>query len=107
MNKQTEEIKNDSTKTKISNIIPITNYDITQNKYSIEELEKNIDNFDSKTLLHYQKLNAEFCVKYILDLDIDSGSEDSYIFDKCYILHKQKHITEEEFDEAFKKYYKQ
>jgi hypothetical protein len=31
-----------------------------------------------------------------LDLDIESGGEESYIFDVCYILEFQKHITEKE-----------
>ena len=33
-------------------------------------------------------------------MDIESGSEDSYIFDVCYILTKQKHITEKELMEC-------
>jgi hypothetical protein len=84
----------------------INNNDLLKNKYSMNILEKNIDNLDKKILLYSQVLNAEFCVKYILDLDIDNGSEDSYIFDKIYILKKQNHITDEDFDDAFKKYYK-
>lgn len=72
-----------------------------RNKYSIEELENNIQYLSSKYLVCTQILTAEFCVKYILDLDIDSGSEDSYLFDKNYILENQPHITEKDFDEAY------
>ena len=78
----------------------VTNTDLLKNKYkySIEILEKNIveNHLDKKILLATQKLTPEFCVKYILDLDIEGGGEESYIFDVCYILQFQKHITEKE-----------
>ena len=79
----------------------LTDRDLLNNKYCMKVLEKNIDNFNKKIVLYSQNLDAEFCVKYILDMDIDNGSEDSYLFDKCYILNKQKHITEKEFDEVW------
>ena len=31
-----------------------------------------------------------------MKVDIESGGEESYIFDICYILEFQKHITEQE-----------
>ena len=34
-------------------------------------------------------------------MDIESGSEDSYIYDKNYILNKQSHITAEDFMVAY------
>jgi hypothetical protein len=76
----------------------VTNSDLlaNKNKYSIEILEDNIEFLDEKILLATQKLTPEFCVKYILDLDIDNGGEESYIFDICYILSFQKHITKKE-----------
>jgi len=76
----------------------VTNTDLLKNKhkYSIEVLEENIEHLDEKILLATQKLTPEFCVKHILDLDIESGGEESYIFDVCYILEFQKHITEKE-----------
>jgi hypothetical protein len=76
----------------------VTNTDLLKNKYkySIEILEENIEHLDEKILLTTQKLTPEFCVKYILDLDIESGGEESYIFDICYILAFQKHITKKE-----------
>ena len=52
-------------------------------------------------MLGTQKLTAEFCVKYILDMDIESGSEDSYLYDKNHILRMQKHISSEEFDRCY------
>jgi hypothetical protein len=90
---------------KVEPSISLNNSDLFHNKYSMDILEKNIDNLNKKILLYSQILNAEFCVKHILDMDIDSGSEDSYIFDKIYILNKQPHISEKEFDKEFKKYY--
>jgi hypothetical protein len=85
----------------------LTNRHLIENyyKYDIIILEKNINKLNKKALICTQKLTAEFCVKYIFDPDIESGSEDSYIFDKNYILEHQEHITEEEFDKAYKKYY--
>jgi len=44
-----------------------------------------------------QKLDAEFCIKYILDMDTDNGSEDSYIYDVDYILEFQSHLYYEDF----------
>jgi len=84
----------------------ITNSDLLYTKYPIDILEKNINKLNKKGLLCTQKLTAEFCVKYILNLDIASGDEDSYIFDKNYILERQEHISDEEFDKAFNEYYK-
>ena len=81
-------------------IMKVTNTDLLNNiyTYSIETLEENIveNHLDEKILLATQKLTPEFCVKYILDLDIEGGGEESYIFDVCYILSFQKHITEKE-----------
>ena len=83
----------------------LTNQMIMQNKYDIKILEQNIEHLDHKTLLCFQVLTAEFCVEHILDLDIESGNEDSYIFDKIYIMNKQLHITDDEWDKAYKKFY--
>jgi len=89
-----------------TNITNITNTNLLHKQYNIDILEQNISHLHKKTLLYTQQLTAEFCVKYILDLDIDNGSEDSYIFDKIYILERQEHISEQEFDIAFQLYYK-
>lgn len=82
----------------------LTDDDLLNNycKYSIEELEKNIKNLNKKILLVTQHLTAEFCVKYILDMDIDNGSEDSYIYDIDYIIYFQRHITEYDMRFAIK-----
>jgi hypothetical protein len=74
--------------------------------YDIEFLEKYVNYFNEKTLLQTQMLTAKFCIIYILDMDIDNGSEDSYLFDIPYILSYQTHITKEEIYEAYSKYFK-
>jgi hypothetical protein len=86
--------------------IVLTNMDLFHNryKYNIDLLEQNIDHLNNKYLLYTQKLTAEFCVKYLYNPDINSGDEDSYIFDKYYILAQQKHISEKEFDDTLNKY---
>ena len=73
--------------------------DLLNNKYyySIEVLEKNVDHLNKKILLSTQKLTPEFCSKYILDDNIDGGSEDTYIFDVDYILGFQKHLNRQDF----------
>ena len=85
--------------------IKLTNNDLYNKKYSIDELETNAFHLNKKILLLTQTLTAEFCVKHIIEIDIESGSEDSYLFDKNYILERQTHITDEEFDTAYKLYY--
>ena len=62
----------------------------------MDVLERNVGKLDKKILLATQTLNAEFCIKYIWDPDIESGSEDSYIYDSTYILDFQPHLTEDE-----------
>ena len=83
-------------------IMSLSDQDLLKNKYtySIELLEKNVKNFNKKILLATQKLNVDFCIKYILDNDIDGGSEDSYLFDVDYILTFQTHLTKEAFNNS-------
>jgi hypothetical protein len=82
----------------------ISDSDLCNQTYSLDVLKKNINNLNKKVVLSTQKLTAEFCVKFILDTSIDSGSEDSYIYDKNYILKRQLHITSEEFDKCYSEY---
>ena len=78
----------------------VTNSDLLNNRYhySVDILEQNIEknHLDEKIMVSTQKLTPEFCVKYILNLDIEGGGEESYTLDICYILSKQPHITEKE-----------
>ena len=84
----------------------INEEDLYNKQYSIEILEKNINYLNKKRVINTQKLTADFCVKYLLDNNINSGSEDSYIFDEAYILNSQEHITEKEWKHSIQKYKK-
>jgi hypothetical protein len=84
----------------------INNIDLLKNKYDIKIIEQNRKHLNKTILLCTQKLTVDFCIRYILDLDIESDSEDSYIYDINYILEKQPHITEQELDNAFLEYKK-
>lgn len=79
----------------------LTDDDLIKNKfaYSIADLEASIDNLSVKYLLNYQKLDAEFCAKYILNDYCATCQEDMYICSGD-VLHKQKHITPEELSAA-------
>ena len=83
----------------------ISDFDLCGTQYCIEVLTKHMYYLNKKVVLNTQHLTAHFCVRFILDMDIDSGSEDSYCYDKNYILSRQKHITSEEFDKAYELFY--
>jgi hypothetical protein len=83
----------------------ISDFDLCGIQYSIEVLTNHMYYLNKKVVLNTQHLTAHFCVRFILDMDIESGSEDSYCYDKNHILSRQKHITSEEFDEAYELYY--
>jgi len=82
----------------------LSNNDIAKNKYSIEELEKNISPLSMTMLVNYQILTADFCAKYILDEDNMDCYEERDRLDYWYVLRKQPHITREELLESMKKY---
>lgn len=79
----------------------ISDYDLCNTKYSIEVLTKHIHYLNKKVVLSTQHLTAQFCVKHILDSEIEHGG---HCYTKHHILSKQKHITSKEFDEAYKLY---
>jgi len=80
----------------------ITNEDLrkkeNKNKYSQEELERNTMGLRFLTILHTQKVNAQFIAKYILNDDYYEGIEDDHKFTESFILRVQPHITKEELD---------
>ena len=43
----------------------ISNEHLETNQFSIEIIEKNINNFNLLTILTTQKLTPEFCIKYL------------------------------------------
>lgn len=83
--------------------MPLSDFDLINNVYSIAELEASIDNLSVKYLLKYQKLNAEFCAKYILNDYCATCVEDTYI-GTGDVLRKQPHITLAELTDACIKY---
>jgi len=82
----------------------ITCFDLYKKQYTMDVLEHNINNLEIKIILHTQKLNADFCAKYVLDPYYCTCTEDEYLIDFGYVLYHQKHITEEELDIALEKY---
>jgi hypothetical protein len=80
----------------------ITFFDLKKYKYTIQELEDNINNLEIKHILHYQILNADFCAKYVLNERYASCMEDIYLIDIGYVLYHQPHITKEELLEKVK-----
>lgn len=82
----------------------IENNDLYYNKYTIEQLEENINNLEVRSLLSTQTLTPEFCVKYILSDDYASCVEDTYLYDYD-VLKYQKHITKEALNKARIKLY--
>ena len=83
----------------------LTDDDLIKHKYaySITDLEASVDNLSVRYLLNYQRLDAEFCAKYILNDYCATCQEDTYI---CTgdVLHKQPHLKREELQEACIKY---
>lgn len=79
----------------------LTDNDLIKNKfgYSVAELEASVDKLSVKVLLNYQKLDAEFCAKYILNDYCATCNEDTYICSGD-VLNKQRHLTREELSEA-------
>jgi hypothetical protein len=79
----------------------LSDIDLINNKnaYSIAALEASVDHLSVKYLLNYQKLDAEFCAKYILNDYCATCVEDTYI---CTgdVLIKQPHITRLELSQA-------
>ena len=81
--------------------IKLSDCDLIKNKnaYTIAELEASVDGLSVKYLLNYQKLDAEFCAKYILNDYCATCDEDTYICNGD-VLNKQPHITRLELSEA-------
>ena len=80
----------------------VNDYDLKYKKYSISELEDNINYLSQWALVKYQDLTAEFCAKYILDEEYSSCEEDTYI---CMedILCFQSHLTKEAITNEYNK----
>ena len=94
--------KKDQDVEQLTSNFTITNEDLrkkeNKNKYSQVELERNTMGLRFLTILHTQKVNAQFIAKYILNDDYYEGIEDDYKFTEDNILRWQPHITKEELD---------
>jgi hypothetical protein len=78
-----------------SNKYYIQNSDLRKKLYPIEDLIKNVQNLEISTLLRWQKLDVDFCKKYILNEEYQSV-EDSYLVTIDYILKRQPHLKYED-----------
>jgi len=77
----------------------LSDQDLIQRAYSLAELEASVDNLSVRYLLNYQKLDAAFCAKYILNDYCATCQEDTYI-STGDVLHKQPHLTRAELNAA-------
>jgi hypothetical protein len=76
--------------------IKITNDDLYKNKYDYETLKTNIYAVSLTDILKTQILNADFCIKYILNEDFQFLDEDKLI--TMNVIKKyQPHIKDVEF----------
>lgn len=75
--------------------IELNDQDLRKKKYSIDVLEKNINNLSISVILKTQKLTPEFCVKYILNEKYASCVEETYICD-FDVIKRQPHIKSSE-----------
>ena len=87
--------------TKMEKMEKITYFDLVKNrnKYTIQQLETNLNHLEIKHILQYQTLTSDFCAKYVLNEDYASCQEDLYLIDIGYVLYHQKHLT---YDEIIK-----
>jgi hypothetical protein len=85
-------------------MIKITCLDLYKKQYSLDILAHNINNLQIKIILHTQKLDADFCAKYILNDYYCTCMEDEDLINYGYVLRHQPHITSEELDIALEKY---
>lgn len=79
----------------------ITNSKLRQCKYSIEELEQNINNLNMKIIVNTQLLTVDFCVKYILNEDYAQCNEEVDLLTLDYVLYNQPHLNEIELTDAY------
>ena len=78
----------------------IKNWELRENKYTIDELEKNMNYLCPKILVNTQKLTPEFCIKYILNEEYMSCEEERYLLTYSYVLSRQPHITRKQLEDA-------
>lgn len=87
-----------------NNMTPITNSTLRQHKYSIEQLEKYINDLNMKILVNTQKLTIDFCVKYILNEEYAQCNEEVDLLTVHYVSYNQPHLDEAELLNAYYKF---
>ena len=86
-----------------NNMTPITNSTLRQHKYSIEDLEKYINDLNMKTIVNTQKLTIDFCVKYILNEEYAQCNEEVDLLTVHYVSYNQPHLDKTELLNAYYK----
>ena len=84
----------------MSQVQTIKNWELSEKKYDIDELERNMDYLCPKILVNTQKLTPEFCIKYILNEEYMSCEEEKYLLTYGYVLSCQPHITRKQLEDA-------
>jgi hypothetical protein len=74
---------------KVDESIKLNDIDLIKKKYPLDILIKNVNNLSATGLVNHQKLDADFCKKYILNEDYHCCVEESYKITIEYVL---KHI---------------
>lgn len=74
----------------------LTDLDLRNKKYTLDELYINAKHLSIATLLKWQTLDANFCKEYILNEEYQSV-EEQYMVDINYVLKMQPHLKYEEF----------
>jgi len=74
----------------------VHNYQLSNQKFDIETLEKNIDNLSLRRVLLTQHLTLEFCLKYILNPEEHAICNEDFYISKEDIIIYQPHISKEE-----------
>jgi len=74
----------------------MNNHELYTRKWTIQELEENIDRLSLKSILYTQRITAEFAVKYILTTDEYACCVEETYYDLDDVLDLQPHLTREE-----------
>lgn len=74
----------------------LTDQDLRNHTYSLEELRHNAENLSISTLLKWQHLDVSFCKEFILNEDYQCV-EEQYKIDIHYVLKMQPHLNYEDF----------
>lgn len=80
---------------KVDENIKLNDLDLRKKQYPVDVLIKNMYNLSTTGLVNYQKLDADFCKKYILNEELQCV-EEQYKITIEYVLKRQPHLKYEE-----------